>query len=149
MTAKPKRKVGRPRAEIDRRQALSLAFIQCSDIEIAMVMGVSQDTLHGYLSDELDQERERGRNSLRRVQYQQAVEQGNTTMLIWLGKQYLGQADKVEAKNQNDTTIRDETRRGEIADALADIPEPADRIAALRRMGQVAYADSGNGNGSE
>ncbi len=36
-----------------------------------------------------------GRASLRRLQFKSA-EAGNTGMLIWLGKQYLGQADKVD-----------------------------------------------------
>ena len=36
-----------------------------------------------------------GRMSLRREQYRLAMD-GDRTMLIWLGKQYLGQADKVE-----------------------------------------------------
>ncbi len=33
--------------------------------------------------------------SLRRKQWR-AAEEGNTTMLVWLGKQYLGQKDKSE-----------------------------------------------------
>jgi hypothetical protein len=36
-----------------------------------------------------------GRMSLRRKQWK-AAEDGNTTMLVWLGKQYLGQSDKSE-----------------------------------------------------
>jgi hypothetical protein len=35
--------------------------------------------------------------SLRRLQAKKAAE-GNVTMLIWLGKQYLGQSDRQEQK---------------------------------------------------
>jgi hypothetical protein len=34
-----------------------------------------------------------GKSNLRRLQFKQA-EQGNSAMLVWLGKQYLNQADK-------------------------------------------------------
>ena len=40
--------------------------------------------------------------SLRRQQFKSA-EAGNVTMQIWLGKQYLGQTDKVEENNINVT----------------------------------------------
>ena len=41
-----------------------------------------------------------GKMSLRRQQFKSA-ENGNVTMQIWLGKQWLGQTDKVESKNEN------------------------------------------------
>ena len=43
---------------------------------------------------------EAGRTSLRRKQMECALA-GNVIMQIWLGKQYLGQADKVENENVN------------------------------------------------
>jgi len=44
---------------------------------------------------------DQGRMSLRRYQWNSA-EKGNVTMQIWLGKQYLGQSDKVVVDNQAD-----------------------------------------------
>lgn len=41
--------------------------------------------------------------SLRRAQYKSAVESNNTTMQIWLGKQYLGQSDQVVVIGGHDT----------------------------------------------
>jgi len=38
-----------------------------------------------------------GRSSLRRMQWK-AAENGDKTMLVWLGKQYLGQRDKQETE---------------------------------------------------
>ena len=39
--------------------------------------------------------RANGRQTLRRLQWQ-AANEGNSTMLVWLGKQLLGQRDKTE-----------------------------------------------------
>lgn len=94
---KKKRPVGCPPKEIDYEACEKLARIMCTQSEIAEVLGVSLSTL------EHDKEflrihkkgQENGRASLRRMQYKGA-EAGNPTMLIWLGKQYLGQRDKQE-----------------------------------------------------
>ena len=45
-----------------------------------------------------------GKISLRRSQLKLA-DSGNCTMNIWLGKQYLGQTDKVESDNKNTQSI--------------------------------------------
>ena len=45
-----------------------------------------------------------GKMSLRRQQFKSA-EAGNVTMQIWLGKQWLGQTDKVESDNNNNQNI--------------------------------------------
>jgi hypothetical protein len=47
---------------------------------------------------------EEGRMSLRRLQWKKAQE-GNTTMLIWLGKQYLGQSDKQELTGKDGKSL--------------------------------------------
>lgn len=92
---------GRPRMELNKQgieTIKSLARIQCTDEEIASVLGVSVDTLTRPHNKELFEEAKRsgkqeGRASLRRMQFKQA-EAGNSTMLIWLGKQYLEQSEK-------------------------------------------------------
>ena len=45
----------------------------------------------------MDQSRDRGLLSLRRAQIRAALD-GNPTMLIWLGKQMLGQKEPIERK---------------------------------------------------
>ena len=45
--------------------------------------------------------RDQGKTSLRRMQWEKA-QSGNTTMLIWLGKQMLGQKDKLETSENNE-----------------------------------------------
>lgn len=93
---------GRPRFEIDYEAVKKLAGIQCTQAEIAAWLGCSVDTL---LRDEKFCEiyksgLENGKMSLRRYQWR-ALEEGNTTMLVWLGKQYLNQKERNELSGQN------------------------------------------------
>lgn len=87
--------MARPRKEIDYTQARRLAEIQCTINEIAHVLGVSDTKLKrdAEFREVYDAAREKGRTSLRRMQWNRA-KNGSTAMLIWLGKQYLGQAEK-------------------------------------------------------
>src|SRR5882757_7160429 len=96
MTSGPqKRKRGRPRKHVDLDMAERLAAIQCTHVEIASALGVSVDTLtrDRHFADVYKRGAESGRKSLRRMQFESALK-GNVTMMIWLGKQYLGQSDQ-------------------------------------------------------
>ncbi len=87
--------MARPKKQIDPKQVESLALINCTTAEMAAVIGCSSDTLERRFAAIIKEGREKGRMSLKRKQFQAAMS-GNTTMLIWLGKQLLGQTDKVE-----------------------------------------------------
>lgn len=95
-----KNKGGRPRKAIDWKQLEKLCAIHCTGEECASVLGVSYDTLNdaikrkGYTGfpEYFKKYSGPGKASLRRMQFKSA-ESGNATMLIWLGKQYLGQRD--------------------------------------------------------
>ncbi len=86
---------------LDPSKVEALAAIQCTYEEIADGLDISLSTLERRRKDtpEIDEAlkkgRTLGRRSLRRLQYK-AAKSGNITMLIWLGKQYLGQSDKAE-----------------------------------------------------
>lgn len=88
---------GRPKIEINWEDVRKLSLLQCTQNEIASFLGVSVDTLlrRKEFCELHKKGMEEGRMSLRRLQWKKAQE-GNTTMLIWLGKQYLGQSDKQE-----------------------------------------------------
>jgi len=77
---------------IDERQLEQLAMIQCSYEEMAAVLGCDQSTLTKRFSQVIKKGREKGRMSLKRMQYKKAME-GNVVMMIWLGKQHLGQRE--------------------------------------------------------
>jgi hypothetical protein len=85
--------------EINPEQVQKLAAIGCTDKEIAEIVGCSHDTLTRRFKDMLIAGRATGKASLRRKQWEVALS-GNVTMLIWLGKQQLGQTDKQEVKSE-------------------------------------------------
>jgi hypothetical protein len=94
---------GRPKKEIDWKVVETLCSIQCTQEEIACHIDISVDTLErackkrfktGF-ADFFKVKRRKGFISLRRKQYELAMK-GDRVMLIWLGKQYLGQSDKTE-----------------------------------------------------
>ena len=87
--------MARPRLKIDPKLVQDLAALGCKTTEIAVVVGCSPDTLEGRFSGELRKGKENLRISLRRWQLE-AAKKGNVAMLIWLGKQMLGQTEKIE-----------------------------------------------------
>ena len=96
-----KNKGGRPKYEIDYETLDDLCKIMCTGEEISSILNIDYDTLnrrlkeekHGGFTDYYKKMSAEGKKSLRRVQYDQAID-GNTTMMVWLGKQYLDQTDK-------------------------------------------------------
>ena len=102
---------GRPKKEIDMDLVERLANIQCTQEEIACVVGCSVDTLlrHPDFAIIYKKGKEAGKSSLRRTQWKLA--QNNTTMAIWLGKQYLGQTDKIENVDDQKITIVSDVKK--------------------------------------
>lgn len=97
-------KRGPKEKEINYDEVLRLAAIQCTEEEIAHVLDYTPDGFRRRklrdpeLVGALQKGREKGRASLRRVQWE-AAQAGDRTMMVWLGKQYLGQRDKQEVEN--------------------------------------------------
>lgn len=85
--------MARRRIEINHLLVERLAAIGCTDEEIAAVCGVGEATIQRRARAALDRGRARLRRCLRRKQVQLAL-RGNVNLLIWLGKQYLGQGDR-------------------------------------------------------
>lgn len=86
--------MARPKKTIDYNLAEKLSQIMCSQEEIANILEVSVKTLQ---RDEefcrlFKKGQDTGRMSLKRKQFETAMK-GNTAMLIWLGKNYLGQKE--------------------------------------------------------
>ena len=89
--------------EIDYQVFESLCRLQCTLEEIASFFKVSEDTIERRVkshyrfgfADAFKQYSAGGKISLRRAQFRMA--ETNVGMAIWLGKQYLGQTEKIEA----------------------------------------------------
>lgn len=84
--------MARPKIEIDESLVDKLASIHCTMEEIGSIVGCSVDTLERRFADVIKKAKDKGKSSLRRYQWELA-QKGNATMLIWLGKQLLGQRD--------------------------------------------------------
>ena len=88
--------------KIDKKQFENLCGLQCTLLEICDFFDVEDDTLNSWckktygttFSEVFKQKRGKGQISLRRMQWKLAEK--NPTMAIFLGKQYLGQKDKIE-----------------------------------------------------
>ena len=89
-------KLGRPRNDVRRESVFELAKLQCTQREMAAVLGVSTDTLSRHFANEIAMGYEQGKEKLRRKQWEMALEKDNVIMLIFLGKQYLGQRDRFD-----------------------------------------------------
>lgn len=77
-----------------------LAAIGSTDREIARWFDVNEDTLRYNFKDSLAKGREDLSQSLRHAQLKLALS-GNATMLIWLGKNLLGQSDNPTDSDAN------------------------------------------------
>ena len=87
--------MARPQKQIDEKQVEQLAAINCSLAEMAAVLDCSVDTLDRRFAEVIKKGRAAGRMSLKRKQYEVGMK-GNVSMLIWLGKQTLGQRDNLD-----------------------------------------------------
>tara|TARA_R100001198_G_C5225405_1_gene206173 strand:+ start:1298 stop:1600 length:303 start_codon:yes stop_codon:yes gene_type:complete len=81
--------------QIDTKQLTSLAKLGCTNIEMGDFFGCSPDLLEKSYSEFLIKGRAEQKMRLRQLQWK-ACESGNVTMLIFLGKNMLGQQDRIE-----------------------------------------------------
>ncbi len=94
---------GRPKAELDWDEIADLLRVGVPAQSIADGLGIERTTLYNRCAADNNmtfstwsqQQRAGGDHSLHRKQFETAME-GDKTMLIWLGKQRLGQSDKNE-----------------------------------------------------
>lgn len=97
---------GRPKLVLNAKgidAIVKMAEIMCTDEEIASVLGTTVATLQNADNKDTFLECKQkgnanGKKSLRRTQFDIA-KNGNATMAIWLGKQYLGQKESEDKKD--------------------------------------------------
>lgn len=77
-----------------------LASIGCTDREIAQWYDCAEPTLKENFGVYMTRARSEMRQRLRRAQFQHAIN-GNATLLIWLGKQLLGQSDNPHSSQED------------------------------------------------
>ena len=123
-TSATKKKSGRPTIQIDKKSFEELCKMQCTELEIAGFFGCSDETLNKWCKKTYKKTfeqcfailRQGGKASLRRTQWRLA--ETNAAMAIFLGKNYLNQADD-PMKYQKDETTED--KLGRFIDVLTDV----------------------------
>ena len=117
-------KAGRPKIEFDYDLLAGLRSIACTDEEIAVFFGCSTDTIGRRKQDDpkfaeaYNNGWALGNQSLRRKQFEVAMG-GNVGMLIWLGKQRLGQREEgKEITDELVTKLPDEKLESKVRQAL-------------------------------
>jgi len=107
--------MGRPKKNLTQKDWASVDYmciIHCTGEEIAGVLGMDYDTLNRNSKDQkgmpiseyIKEHQAGGKMSLRRAQWKSA-EGGNASMLIWLGKQWLGQKEVQEITFNDDKSV--------------------------------------------
>ncbi len=81
-----------------------LAGLNCSQSEIARVCKVSVSTLQKKYKSEMTKGKEYVKTELKRAQFRSALN-GSFVMQIWLGKNILGQTDKIETNEKEELLI--------------------------------------------
>tara|TARA_S200002703_G_C3684118_1_gene210019 strand:+ start:153 stop:455 length:303 start_codon:yes stop_codon:yes gene_type:complete len=81
--------------KIDTIQLQKLATLGCTNKEMGDFFGCSADLLEKSYSEFLTKGRAEQKMRLRQLQWK-ACENGNVSMLIFLGKNMLGQQDRIE-----------------------------------------------------
>ena len=126
------KKMGRPKIEISQSIFEGLCHIQCTKEEIAATLRCDEDTINTWCKETykqtfsvvFDQKRKGGWSSLRRKQWEVALS-GDKTMLIWLGKQYLGQSDK---------QLVAETTKEELTDNSEKVMDELKELFELKKL---------------
>lgn len=85
----------------------------CYGTEVASYLGIHEDTLYNRVKEEKGipfsaysaRFKQKGDSLLKKVQYETAVKLQDKSMLVWLGKNRLGQKDKHDVTS-NDETVK-------------------------------------------
>lgn len=90
----PQTTVGHPKYDIDERVVRAMSLVGGTYPEMAAFFGCSEEVLKKRYAHIIRESRASRTMRIRQAQYITAVEEHNPTMLIWLGKQELGQFDE-------------------------------------------------------
>lgn len=91
---------GENKKVIDPKEVEKLASIGMKNTEIAEYLEIDDSTLNYNFKQFLTRGRHNLKSSLRQAQIRLAMS-GNATMLIWLGRNYLGQSDNPTDSDAN------------------------------------------------
>ena len=96
------KQIGRPIKEVDEDIIANLSQIGCTQEEIGSIVGISARTLQRRYAELLEENKNKGKASLRKKMWDKAVKKDNTHMQIWLSKNYLGMKDRTQTETINE-----------------------------------------------
>lgn len=104
--------MSRPEKHIDWSMVDKLLQAHCPGTEIAASFDMHADTFYRRVNEEFgvgfteysQQKKKKGKNNLRLAQLKNALE-GNTSMQVWLGKNWLGQKDEPREEKEFDGNL--------------------------------------------
>lgn len=121
--------MARPRKPVDVVKLELMAEMGLTQKECAALLECSVDTIQRNYQTEYEEGVERCKGSLRRKQYELATAgKGNVTMLIWLGKNLLGQSDKLEATGKDGAPLFAPVNRDELILKLRGGPRSSEPV---------------------
>ena len=110
-TKKTKNKTGRPRIELDPKQAKIFGYFRATYDTMAEQIGCHVDTIRAAMQDEnseFSKAYKKGfsgmKMKLSEAQVKTAIEDRNPTLLVWLGKNYLGQTENPLGDEEDDVS---------------------------------------------
>ena len=98
------------------KQVEKLASYGLTNKEIAEALGYDDSTLKRKFENFLTKGKANLKQRLKRKQIEVAMN-GNVSMLIWLGKQYLGQAEKLDENGEYEIVINRKTVESQTSNA--------------------------------
>lgn len=121
--------MARPKITVDVAMLEALAERGLTQDDCAAVLGISVDTIQRNHRDVYNLGLQKCKASLRRKQFEMALA-GNVTMLVWLGKNLLGQSDKHELTGKDGAPLIPDVDREEIIGKLigSGAAAPAARV---------------------
>lgn len=116
---------GRPNKRINWDDVDKFLVAGCSGVQVAASLGIHRDTLYdrcekkfGKKFSEYSAEKKQKGNSLLLGKQFHVAMSGNTTMLVWLGKQRLGQEENPKENSDFNGSLR------ELLNELKNIKKP-------------------------
>lgn len=142
--------MARPKVyDIDPEHVRKLAKFGATNVMIAEFYGCTEAHIRQGYFDSLAKGRAERRITLHQRQYE-AADHGNIAMLIWLGKQDLGQSDKIEQKTEVTTVVQSHKQRAMLRsqrafDLACDLEEEIIAAATAPSAYDAAWRDDPGG----
>ena len=90
---------------VDTEILYKLALFGANNCELAEFFGTNESQIRYYFNEYLSKARASLKMKLKRAQLKVAIENESVPMLIWMGKQYLGQGEPTQTLVDNPTVL--------------------------------------------